>query len=208
MPLYCETSLYGHDHFPIEPLNAITSLFPVIVGAISLYFLLRRKEGGWKALLLAFLLIFTGLGSTAWHATREEIALIIDTVPGLAYFAAFILFWVYHLGGRWLGVFPLGIIACLIYFLWPISPELLFIGLGIFVVLLAGTLILITWRSRRSSFIFCCITVGLASLALVLRSIDLSLCEFIPFGTHFFWHIFLAMAAYYGIRLIVKLQNK
>ena len=207
MPFYCETWLYGYGSFPAEPLNAGTSLVAVILGALALYFLIRRGEGGWTALLLAVLLIFTGMGSTAWHVTREQVALTADTMPGMAYFAAFLVFWVYYLGGRWFGILPLAGIALLIYFLWPVSREALFIALGAFIVTLAGTLIAFTWRRRRPTFKLALATVGFAALALALRSIDKSVCDIIPFGTHFFWHIFLAAAAYFGIRMMVKLRE-
>ena len=208
MPTYCETWLYGYGSFLAEPLNAGTSLVPVILGAIALYFLIRRGEGGWTAPLLAVLLIFTGMGSTAWHATREQVALTADTMPGLAYFAVLTLFWVYYLGGRWFGgAVPLGAIALLIHFLWPVSREALFIGLVVFVVALAATLIYFTWLSRRAAFKLALATFGFAALALALRSIDKSVCDTIPFGTHFLWHIFLACAAYCGIRMMIKLRD-
>jgi hypothetical protein len=206
MPVYCETWLYGYGSFPAEPINAATSLVPVALGALALYFLIRRREGGWAAPLLAVLLIFTGMGSTAWHATREQVALTADTMPGLAYFAVLTLLWVYYLGGRWLGVLPLAAIALLIHFLWPVSREALFIGLGAFTVTLAATLIYLTWHRRRAAFRLALATVGFAALALALRSIDKSVCDTIPIGTHFFWHIFLASAAYCGVRMMVRLH--
>lgn len=207
MPVYCETWLYGYGTFPAEPLNAATSLVPVALGILAIILLARRGESVWTAYLLALLLIFTGLGSTAWHATREQVALTADTMPGLAYFAALLLFWVYYLGGRWFGILPLAAIAALIYFLWPVSRETLFITLGAFIVVLAATLIYVTWRRRRPAFKLALASVGFAALALALRSIDKSVCDTIPFGTHFFWHVFLAAAAYSGVRMMVRLRE-
>ncbi len=207
MPVYCETWLYGYGTFPAEPLNAATSLVPVAFGILAIILLIRTREGAWTAYLLAVLLIATGLGSTAWHATREQVALTADTMPGLAYFAALLLFWVYYLGGRWFGVLPLAAIAALIYFLWPVSRETLFVTLGAFVVALAATLITFTWMRRRPAFKLALACVGFAALALALRSIDKSVCDTIPFGTHFFWHIFLAVAAYSGVRMMVRLRE-
>ena len=207
MPVYCETWLYGYGSFPAEPLNAGTSLVPVGLGALSLYFLIRRGEGSPVVYLLAALLISTGLGSTAWHAIRDQVALTADTMPGLFYFAVMLFFWIYHLGGRFWGVLPLAVIALLIHFLWPVSREALFIALGVFVVTLALGMLGLTYRRRRAAFKLALATVGFAALALALRSIDLQVCETIPFGTHFFWHIFLGTAAYAGIRMMVAARD-
>ncbi len=207
MPVYCETWLYGYGSFPAEPLNAATSLVPVVLGALAFYFLIRRGEGGPVVYLLATLLIATGLGSTAWHATREQAALTADTAPGLLYFAVILFFWVYYLGGRFWGFSPLASIALLVHFLWPVSREALFIVLGAFVVALALGLLGLTYRRRRAAFKPALVTVGFAALALALRSIDLQVCETISFGTHFFWHIFLGTAAYAGIRMMVAARD-
>ena len=48
--------------------------------------------------------------------------------------------------------------------------------------------------------------MGCAIVAASLRTLDLSVCEAIPVGTHFFWHIFLGMAAYAGVRMMVLLM--
>jgi len=207
LPVYCETWLYGYGNFPAEPLNAGTSLVPVLLGALAFFFLIRRREGGPVVYLLAALLIATGLGSTAWHATREQVALTADTVPGLFYFAVMLFFWIYYLGGRLWGFLPLAAIALLIHFLWPLSHEALFITLGTFVAILTFGLLGLTYRRRPIVFKLALTTVGFAALALALRSIDLHVCKTMPFGTHFFWHIFLGIAAFAGIRMMVAARD-
>jgi hypothetical protein len=44
-------------------------------------------------------------------------------------------------------------------------------------------------------------------VAAIARSIDLMVCQYIPFGTHFLWHIGLSTAACLGILLMVRIRK-
>jgi hypothetical protein len=54
---------------------------------------------------------------------------------------------------------------------------------------------------------FALATVGFAAVAATFRGINFSACETIPFGTHYFWHIFLTSAAHAGVGMMVMLKN-
>lgn len=207
MPVYCETWLYPPGAFPAEPINTATSLVPVVLGVVALLFLLRRSDQGRVAYGLAVLLILTGLGSVAWHALRTDLTLIVDALPGVIYFVVLLFFWVYYLGGRYFGVLPIALIVALIVFLRPGSQdEARIVVVGVVAALAAG-LLLATWLRKRHAFKLALAMVGCAVVAAVLRTLDLSVCDTIPFGTHFFWHIFLATAAYAGVRMMVVFKN-
>lgn len=207
LPIYCETFLYPSGAFPAEPINAGTSFVPVILGILALLFLLRRKDAGRVAYSLAALLILTGMGSVAWHSLRTDLTLMVDALPGVVYFAVLLFFWVYYLGGRYFGVVPIAAIVALMVFLRPAAREESQIVMLVVVVALAVGLLVATWLRRRHAFKFAFAMVGFVAVAMTLRSIDLGVCETIPFGTHFFWHIFLASAAYTGVRMMVVLKN-
>jgi len=207
MPVYCETWLYPPGAFPAEPINTATSFVPVVLGVLALLFLLRRHDQGRVAYGLAVLLILTGLGSVAWHALRTDLTLLLDALPGVIYFVVLLFFWVYYLGGRYFGVIPIGLIVAIIVFLRPAShEEARIVVVGVVAALAAGLLVA-TWLRKRHAFKLGLAMVGCAVIAVTLRTLDLSLCSTIPFGTHFFWHIFLAMAAYAGVRMMVVLRN-
>ena len=70
MPVYCETWLYGYGNFPAEPLNAGTSLMPVLLGALAFCFLIRRREGG--PVVISLLLCSLQQVSAAPRGTRPE----------------------------------------------------------------------------------------------------------------------------------------
>ncbi len=205
--MYCETWLYQPGAFPAEPINAVTSFVPVVLGVLALLFLLRRTDQGYVAYGLAILFLLTGLGSVAWHSFRTDLTLTIDALPGVVYFVVLLLFWVYYLGGRFFGVIPIGLIVAIIVFFRPESQGEARIAVISVVVALAAGLLAVTWLRKRHAFKFALAMVGCALVAATLRTLDLSVCETIPFGTHLFWHIFLAIASYAGVRMIVELRN-
>lgn len=207
MPVYCETSLYPLGAFPAEPINTVTSIVPVVLGALALLFLLRRTDQGYVAYGLAVLLVLTGLGSIAWHSLRTDVALTVDALPGVVYFVVLLFFWVYYLGGRFFGVIPIGLIIAIFVFFRPASQDEARIVVISFVLALAAGLLVATWLRKRHAFKLALAMVGCALVAATLRTLDLSMCDTIPFGTHFFWHIFLAIAAYTGVRMMVVLRN-
>jgi hypothetical protein len=49
------------------------------------------------------------------------------------------------------------------------------------------------------------LATGLA--AAIFRSIDLLVCPYVPFGTHFLWHLGLSTAACLGIVLMVRMKK-
>ncbi len=208
LPLYCETALNTAGHFPYEPINAITSFAPVAFGILALFFLRRHRHRNVVAYALAILAILTGLGSVAWHALRTETALAVDVFPGLAYFALAVFYWGYHVRGRHLLASLLLVALALVVLLPPSSRlEGQILTISALAVVAAGLLIA-TWVKRREAFPPAAWMVGAAVLAAGLRTLDLSVCHIAPVGTHFFWHIFLGLAAYMGVRLAVLLPKR
>jgi|TARA_Y100000294_G_C8538677_1_gene330207 hypothetical protein len=208
MPIYCETSLNPLGSFPFEPINTGTSLAPVLFGALALMYLLRRGESSRVAYILAILTILTGLGSIAWHALRTDLTLLLDALPGVVYVMAIVFFWFYFLGARYWGLVVLaGFIAATV--LIPSELRLIKPLVGVLVlVAIAVGLLIATWYRRRPAFKFALPMIGAGIIAVTLRGLDLRVCETIPFGTHFFWHIFLGIAAYAGVRMIVLLKQE
>ena len=206
MPIYCETALNTLGSFPAEPVNALSSFAPVIFGVLALIFLIRNQHTSKIAYTLAVLTVLTGLGSVAWHALRTPLTLFLDWLPGAIYLLIIVFFWAYHAGGRYLGLFLLIALSGLVFLVpFPIIREYrLFIITGMMVI--AAGLLVGTWIRKRRAFSSAAWMMGAAAIAVSLRTIDLSVCDTIPIGTHFFWHIFLGLAAYAGVRMMVLLK--
>jgi uncharacterized membrane protein YeaQ/YmgE (transglycosylase-associated protein family) len=206
MPYYCETALNPLGTFPAEPVNTITSFVPAILGVLALIYLIRNGNRSTVAYTLAVLTLLTGLGSVAWHSMRTPTTLLIDWLPGAIYFLILVFFWAYYAAGRYVGV-GLGLaIAVLVFFVpFPVIQQYRLIIIGVLAAIAIG-LVVATRLKQREAFNWALGMVGSAIVAVTLRTLDLSVCDVIPVGTHFFWHIFLGFAAYAGVRLIVRLQ--
>lgn len=206
-PVYCETFLNPLGSFPYEPINTATSLTPVLLGALALVYLLRRGESSRAAYALAGLTILTGLGSIAWHALRTDLMLLLDALPGVIYVIVIIAYWFYYVGARYWGLVVLALFILAAVFIpseWGAIKPL--IGVLVLIAIAIGLLIA-TWYRKRHAFKFALPMIAAGIIALILRSLDLQVCDTIPFGIHFFWHIFLGLAAYLGVRMIVLLRE-
>ncbi|MBT3926395.1 MAG: hypothetical protein HOM52_08890 [Rhodospirillaceae bacterium] len=207
LPVYCETSLNPLGSFPLEPINTYTSVTPVLLGALALIYLIRRRESSRVAYTLAILTILTGLGSMAWHTFRTDLTLIVDALPGVAYVIIIVFFWFYYLGARYWGLVVLaGFVAVAVLIPSELGAIKPLIGVLVLVAIAIG-LVVATWYRKRHAFKFALPMIGAGIVAVILRSLDLRVCDTIPFGTHFFWHIFLGLAAYAGVRMIVLLKS-
>ena len=207
MPYYCETALNAIGTFPAEPINALTSLFPVAAGALALLQILRQGGAGPAALLLAVLAILTGLGSTAWHALRTPLALTLDTAPGVIYFLVVVLAWPWLLRRIWLGPALLAAFALVIWAMTRVSPGMAIAVAAVVlaIALAAGLMLVLTWREAGPAFRPALAMVGCAAVAAAFRSLDSAACAVVPFGSHFLWHIFLGTAAYFGVHMAAAL---
>lgn len=210
-PYYCETALAQATSFPIEPINTWTSLIPVVTGVLALLWLRRHEIHDTAAYILASLAVLTGVGSALWHGLRTGLMLTFDVLPGLAYFLVILLMWPYRLYNRWWAyacvVALFGAVQAAFLFVPTVSrggpPATLFLVITIF----AAVLLVLTYKRARAALPWGIVMVGAAALAATFRSIDLYTCTTLPFGTHFLWHTFLALAAYAGVRFLVWLKK-
>lgn len=207
MPYYCETALNTLGTFPYEPVNALTSFVPAILGILAFLFLRRHGHRDPIAYALAILTIMTGLGSVAWHSFRTSFALTIDVMPGLIYFLLIALAWAYRVGNWAVAVAMAALVGGLIYVAPPMAGRENLIQFLVVIVALAVTLVIATRIRKPDAFHFGLLAVGCGLTAATFRTLDLYACDVIPIGTHFFWHIFLGIAAYAGVRLMVLLRQ-
>jgi len=207
LPIYCETALNPSGAFPAEPINALTSFFPFIMGVLAIWYLWRTGNRGWIPWILAILTAMTGLGSVAWHAHRTPFTLLIDALPGVIYFSIMVAVWMIHISNRWIAL-TAGVALVAFIFLVPLSVKQQYqIPMIGFFGLLALGLLFLTWRRQRPAFVYALPMVGCGLAAAAFRTLDLHVCDVMPVGTHFFWHLFLGTAAYLGVRMMVVMER-
>ena len=189
---YCERT--GPELWS-EPVNALTSL-AFLVAALVMW---RRTRGRPKlAGVLVVLIAAIGVGSTLFHTVATVWAAFADTVPIALYivvyvFGANLRFWGWHWWGAALGTLllvPYAVLAAaafgqLPFFVvsaqyWPIALLIAAYGLA-----LLGR----EPETARGLLI----GAGLLTVSLVARSVDETLCDAFPLGTHFLWHLLNAV---------------
>ena len=210
--VYCETP-HVVAGFPLEAVNAYSSLFPVVLGIIGLVFVVRHHSRRVSLYVLASLLAATGVGSALWHATREGWALMADVVPGFLFFFLFIFFWMRRLMGTALAALvattlttlSLGVMVLGEGLEHPLAlPMLVYTG-ALAALILA--LCIATWRKYGSIAIWGLVGMLLALGALVFRSLDAASCGLVPWGTHFMWHITLGAAGFIAFVFMYRMTK-
>lgn len=210
-PIYCETvtnhALDAWVSFE-EPFNVVTNIAPIL-GAAFAYAYMRRVAGfSWGASILALLATATGIGSFFWHYTRDPSWLPFDVLPGVAFLLVFIYVWVYVLSGRWRAYAVLVAFVAFIGLVGWLLPSFTAIALSAVsgVGVLGVSLIAWTFRQAGASAGWWSVgLLGVAAMAAVARTVDMSLCGTVPTGTHFFWHVGLGFGVYLAIRMYLDI---
>lgn len=187
---YCERIDPG---FWSEPINALTNL-AFLAAALWVW---PRVAGLPLARALAAILFAIGMGSFLFHTFATPWAALMDVVP----IGAFILLYLFavHRDVIGLGFWPaLGATALFIPFAAitvPLLGMLPFFGISAFYWTVPILLVIYALALHRTPQITRGFLTGAGLLALSIsaRSVDETLCNFIPFGTHFLWHIFNAV---------------
>jgi hypothetical protein len=199
---YCERI---DASFWSEPINAVTNL-AFIVAALVMW---RKRGDVPRARLLCAILFAIGIGSFLFHTFAQPWAGLADVAPILG----FILVYLYAMNRVGWGWGPLASFVGMLLFL-PYAAALvplfeLIPGLGssagygpvpllilIYAALLAG-------RDPALARGLA-IGAGLLILSLFFRTIDLPLCDALPLGTHFLWHVLNAVMLAWMIEVYAR----
>lgn len=204
--IYCEQV----QNLPVEqPINVISNLIFFIIAFLAW----RQRYGlpGHSAAIIAGLLVLAGITSIIWHAGEAQIGLLADiSVVGiLSLYLAWTIFrqimgWPVW-GALLAVVLLLGVGSIFRDFGYPFLTQ----DSGAFVPMAAMLFILGAWltAARHSSAgLMLVIAGGWLACGILFRSLDLQLCDSIPFGTHFLWHIAAAAAAWAIVKALAVAQ--
>ncbi|MDH3235998.1 MAG: hypothetical protein OEQ29_20940 [Alphaproteobacteria bacterium] len=191
-----------------EPLNAVTNLAFIVSAAVLASALargerpVRRDWGCWGLTVLVFLI---GIGSGLFHTLAVGWTAAADVIP----IALFILLATFlaltRLVGLGLWASLLGIFAVLGLAV-GISALLRFGG-GSYLAALVAMLsigLYLRFRKHHPAGSPLLTATGVFTISLTLRTLDHPLCETIPTGTHFLWHMLNAVVLYLVARTIMK----
>ncbi len=192
---YCERL---SPDFWAEPLNALTNLAFIIAGI-----LMWRRVNDLSCRLLCGLLIAIGVGSFLFHTFATRWAALADVVP----IGLFIIAYLYLVNRKiaQFKIFKSGALACLFV------PNAALVATGLSYVpffnisALYWTVppILLAYAVSYRVLPFAYVAL-LLSASIAIRSVDLSLCQAVPIGTHFVWHILNAGVLAYLISVYAR----
>ena len=198
-PVYTETNL---DRIIAEPWNAFSSLL-YIVPAIYWLIKLRGKYNSYPFITYCIpLLILGGLGSTFYHAFRSSpFFLLWDVLPiTILTLSVGIYFWTKVINKWWkailLVIVPVYFVQYILhqFFNSQLSVNISYFitGLNIFVPVI---ILLFRTDFYKSSRIYW--AVLFLSIGLFFREADTWNYTYLWMGTHFLWHAFTALGAYF-----------
>ena len=196
---YCERL---DPSFWAEPVNALTNV-AFIAAAVMALMDWRRGGSSDRAVLALFLVVFAiGLGSFAFHTLATRGARLLDVIPiGVFIYGYFLLALRRMLGVPWVYsvVLLVAFIALSNALAIAVPREVLNGSSGYFPAL--GALLIIGWLLRDNTQGRAMLTAAAIFVAsLTLRIVDLAICNALPLGTHFLWHVLNAVLLYVLLR--------
>lgn len=206
--IYCERIAPG---LWAEPFNAVTNI-SFFIAAAAVYILARRTGAlNGPTYLLIVLLLAIGSGSTLFHTFANNVTMLADVIPILLYQVSFI--WLYASGcmrfqrGQAAGLLAAFIALSILAGYVPqwvlngsmaYAPALIFlIGLGL-------------WHKRhaRQGRYTLLLAALLFTLSLTFRSIDMAVCDSLPLGTHFLWHLLNGCVLYLSAHAYIRFHRE
>lgn len=199
-PVYYETDL---DRFIVEPFNAFSSL-SMPIAALLIWLLLIRKDFNshtFLAFIYTPLIIIGGIGSTFFHAFRASpIFLYLDVIPVFIVTILLSLFYWYKIYPKWYFI----LLMVFIVIGSRVIPMRFFqgataINVSYFLsgLLILAPLIIFLFRTEFQHIKFVIFSVLALLLALLFRYTDDFNQMILPMGTHWLWHIFTGIGAWF-----------
>lgn len=188
---YCERvgpGLWG------EPLNSLSNL-AFLVAAVLVWRLAAGSRLG-RVLAVLIGLVFAAstvfhLLATRWAATADSVSILVFVLVYVVVFARVFFEWRF----AWLAApafLALTVVTALLGGGLYLSAL---IGLGICAALLAF--------ARDAYWTHFAVAGAVFALSLSLRTLDRDVCDYVPVGTHFLWHLLNGVVLYLVSRTVV-----
>ena len=190
---YCERT---GTAFWAEPVNALTNLVFLVATVLAARALLRSRQPPrelWDLWLLVALAAAVGTGSFLWHTLATPWSALADVIPILLFISVFLLSFLIRVAQLSPST---AVIAFLAFQAVNVGvqrtlPADLLNG-SVFYLPTWGALLLAAGYARAVGYAqarpFLLVTLAF-TCALVLRTLDRAICDALPLGTHFAWHL-------------------
>lgn len=199
--IYCERT---SADFWAEPLNALSNL-SFVVAALAIVLLMRRSgvRASLPAVFLCFNLLAIGVGSFLFHTFANRLTMLADLLPIFIYQLAFLAFYARGVAGRSAlevgGLLLLFLLTNLGFGQLPpewLNGSLLYGGALLFI----GGIAIYHHASGKREPAILYLAAAVLVVSLALRSLDLWICQWVPLGSHFLWHLLNGIVLYLSTR--------
>jgi len=208
--LYCERT---SPDVLAEPLNAVSNLAFVVAGWALLHEFRRSDVRGDDTVLpiIIVLVPIIGFGSLLFHTLGNRWAAWADVIPILA-FMLFYLWFSFRrllLWPRWLASLALAAFLVSTVALEIFTPDPILWGGAMYMPTLAACLVIACApidgpRGVRASI---SLAISLFVVGFTFRTLDMPLCEILPNGTHYCWHILNAIVLFLLVRAAILYER-
>lgn len=201
--IYCERTQIGLWD---EPLNALSNAAFFIAAVAALVLARRHNALNPQTATLIALLVTIGIGSSLFHTFANTWSKLTDVLPILLFQITFIIIYarsVIQLSKAKTAAlvvlfFSSSILSGMFPYDWlngsiGYAPALMFlIGFGVY-----------HWRVNKKEPAIYLITAAVFGASLTFRSLDMAVCDALPIGVHYMWHILNGAVLYLTIRGVV-----
>jgi hypothetical protein len=163
---------------------------------------------------LILVTVAIGIGSTIFHTVATRGAILLDIIPIAIFIAGYlVLVWRRYLKfGLASAIAALAIFEVISFTLPSVTPpgflnrSVPYLPALLMLIVVAA---LVQGKTRANSpeaaiAHWLWIAAGLFTASFFLRSIDIAVCRFFPFGTHFIWHCLNAAVLYVLLRAAIE----
>lgn len=194
--IYCERTDPG---FWAEPLNAASNA-AFLLAALAAAMPASRHPPDRPVLALAGLVAIIGIGSFLFHTFANYWSLLADVIPIAIFIHAFLFLALRRFFD--LGMLPAAVLVALFFVLsqalGSVVPRDFLNGSGGYLpawgaLVLVGAILVGTGRGAGRWVLA---AAGVFTASLAFRSLDMTLCEALPVGVHYMWHMLNAATLY------------
>lgn len=207
LDIYCERT---DASFWSEPVNALTNVLILAAGLFGLA-QVRGKKTGIFAEVLCWWVIVIGLGSLLFHTTAIELTKWADIIPIATFTLAMAVFCLRRFSRlSWLktAIYFVSYFAVISVVTWLVPSWLREAtnGTTAYLPALGGYaffgIVALIYGSAAGWYCIACAAILFAGF--VFRAIDQDVCQAFPLGTHFMWHVLIALMLTVTLTAVAK----
>jgi hypothetical protein len=207
LDIYCERTDAG---LWAEPVNALTNLLIICAGFFGLA-QVRSLRTGVYAKVLSWWVVVIGFGSLLFHTTAIELTKWADIIPIATFTLAMAIFCLRRFSGLdWsrTAAYLVSYLAIVSIVTWLIPSWLSEAtnGTTAYLPALAGFaffgIVALIHGSPAGWYCIACAII--LSAGFVFRAVDQGVCEAFPLGTHFIWHVLIALMLAVNLMAVAK----